>query len=195
MLKIYTRTGDQGSTALYAGPRVQKNHQRVEAYGTIDEANASLGLAAAACGNQHPRLRAILARLQQEMFDAGADLADPEAKPDGTGRRQPRITARHVEQLEADIDGLQSQLAPLRQFIMPGGGETAARLHFSRTVVRRAERRVITAAEQSSLNDEVIRYLNRLSDLLFVMARFANQTEGVADITWQPGGLSGEQEA
>lgn len=183
-MKIYTRTGDQGSTALFAGGRVEKDDLRVEAYGTVDEANAAIGLAVAAAG-RHPDLVAKLRRIQQELFDAGADLADPRALPDSTVR-PPMITARHVERLEQDIDETGAQLQPLRQFILPGGTELAARLHMARTIVRRAERRAVSAAAVHQLNPEIIRYLNRLSDLLFVLARLANQAEGAGDIPWEP---------
>lgn len=183
-MKIYTRKGDQGSTALFAGGRVAKDDLRVEAYGTVDEANAAIGLAAAA-GGEHPEMVAKLRRIQQELFDAGADLADPRAVP-GSTVRPPMITAQHVERLEQDIDETEAQLEPLRQFILPGGTELAARLHLARTVVRRAERRVVTAAAAHAVNPEVVRYLNRLSDLLFVLARLANQAGGTGDIPWRP---------
>lgn len=183
-MKIYTRTGDQGTTALFAGGRVEKDDLRVEAYGTVDEANAAIGLAVAAAGG-HQALAEKLRRIQQELFDAGADLADPRAVP-GSTERPPMITARHVERLEQEIDETEARLQPLRRFILPGGTELAARLHMARTIVRRAERRVVTAAAAHPLNPEIVRYLNRLSDLLFVLARLANQAEGTGDISWQP---------
>jgi len=183
-VKIYTRTGDQGTTALFAGGRVEKDDLRVEAYGTVDEANAAIGLAVAAAGG-HQALAEKLRRIQQELFDAGADLADPRAVP-GSTERPPMITARHVERLEQEIDETEARLQPLRRFILPGGTELAARLHMARTIVRRAERRVVTAAAAHPLNPEIVRYLNRLSDLLFVLARLANQAEGTGDISWQP---------
>lgn len=191
-LKIYTRTGDRGTTALFTGGRVGKDNPRVEAFGTVDEANACTGLAAAACVGALASLAVTLRRIQQELFDLGADLADPRAVP-GSTVRPPHITATHVERLEADIDQLTVAVPPLRQFILPGGCEAAARLHLARTVVRRAERRTITAAADTAINPETIRYLNRLSDLYFIMARAANHSAGVADVVWQAAPPGGER--
>ena len=179
-MKIYTRTGDGGDTGLLGGGRVPKHHPRVEAYGAVDELNAALGLAVAHLGDAEPA--DLLRRLQDECFQLGADLAAP-----GGGDRSgslPRIGDEHVSALERAIDHYDGQLPPLRQFILPGGAPAAAALHLARAIARRAERRVVALAAQETVNPAALRYLNRLSDLLFVLARWVNQRAGVADIPW-----------
>lgn len=189
-MKIYTRTGDEGSTGLFGGDRVSKAHPRIEAYGTVDETNSFLGLARAHLGGSDTLrdLDALLARLQGELFEAGADLATPS----GARAVVPRITARHVETLESEIDRYEERLPPLKHFILPGGTPAGAALHVARTVCRRAERLVVDAAGSEAINDQVGVYLNRLSDLLFVLARYANQEGGVAETPWHPRDSSGK---
>jgi len=179
-LKIYTRTGDDGTTGLFGGDRVAKSHPRIESYGTVDELNAVLGVALA--GDVPDQMRAVLTRAQNELFVLGADLATPSnARP-----YVPRITGAHVAALEADIDAFDADLPPLKHFILPGGSALAAHLHVARTVCRRAERLVVEAATQEPFNEHALVYLNRLSDLLFVAARWANHAHGVADVPWVP---------
>lgn len=177
-MRIYTRSGDDGTTVLIGGRRVSKGDLRVEAYGTVDEANAALGFARAAA--LPPVLDAILARAQVALFDVGAALANPEA--DATAR--PPVSDEHVRYLEQAIDDLQKSLPPLQTFVLPAGSETAARLHLARTVARRAERVVVRLASEASVPPDVVRYLNRLSDVLFVAARAANRAVGVPDVPW-----------
>jgi len=185
MMKLYTKSGDDGSTGLYSGQRVGKDCARVEAYGAIDELNSALGLAGAACA--HEEISTLLRGAQNLLIDMGADLAtltDPEAVTKGKEREAPRITADHVKGIEWQIDEIDGKLEPLRQFILPGGCELAARLHVARTVCRGAERRCVALARGEQVNTHVLVYLNRLSDLLFALARRANQLEGVADVVW-----------
>jgi cob(I)alamin adenosyltransferase len=185
--KIYTRTGDNGTTGLGSGARRLKCDLRVEAYGTVDEANACIGLARVHTAAGHPALDAMLARIQNDLFDLGADLSVPD-----TGEKpayEPlRIVASQVERLEKDIDALNKDIAPLRSFVLNGGTPAAAALHLARTVVRRAERLAVALAQdrQEHVNPEVLKYLNRVSDLLFVAARAANDN-GKADVLWVPG--------
>ena len=186
LTRIYTRTGDDGRTALVNGERRPKHDLRIQAYGTVDETNAVLGLARLHTGPD-ATLDAILARIQNDLFDLGADLATPiaDAKP---GREDLRIVDGQVERLEREIDELNAELAPLRSFILPGGSAAAAHLHHARTVCRRAERLTVQLAEKSgeSVGGPAIKYLNRLSDLLFVAARHAN-CGGRDDVLWTPG--------
>ncbi|MGR2738996.1 cob(I)yrinic acid a,c-diamide adenosyltransferase [Billgrantia sp. Q4P2] len=181
LTKIYTRTGDKGDTGLGDGSRVAKHDLRVEAFGTVDEANATLGLAQLhAEGEWHE----LLARLQNDLFDVGADLCTPEQE---SPEYPPlRVTAAQVEYLEQRIDAYNAELATLRSFILPGGTPLAAHLHLARTVSRRAERLVTALMAEQPVNPEVLRYLNRLSDLLFVLARRANGN-GESDVLWVPG--------
>lgn len=184
--RIYTRTGDDGTTALVSGQRRLKSDLRVEAYGTIDETNAAIGSARAALGVAFPELQNVLARIQNDLFDLGADLATPANTPRAAGAL--RIVQSQVERLEAEIDTLNEGLAPLTSFVLPGGSPGAAALHLARTIARRAERIMV---ELATTPDEVIdepamRYVNRLSDLLFVAARVANR-RGIDDILWTPG--------
>jgi cob(I)alamin adenosyltransferase len=182
--RIYTKTGDEGETALGNGGRVAKHATRVTAYGTVDETNATLGLARlhAAGGTD-----AALARAQNDLFDLGADLCFPETEADAAAAPpRLRITARQVARLEEEIDAMNARLAPLRSFVLPGGSALAAHLHLSRTVCRRAERHVVALATMETVNPEAVKYLNRLSDWLFVAARIAND-DGRADVLWVPG--------
>jgi cob(I)alamin adenosyltransferase len=189
--RIYTRTGDGGETGLFGGQRVQKDDVRVEAYGAVDELNAVIGVAAAHCAD--PALHSLLLSLQADLFQLGADLATPPEEKTQRGRVSiRRMDSTNVERLEAEIDRWESELTPLQTFILPGGHAAAAALHQARAVCRRAERRTVTlrrsasgAAEQSA-NDPALTYLNRLSDLLFVLSRAANRRHGVTDIPWTP---------
>ena len=184
--KIYTRTGDAGTTALGTGERIAKHALRVETYGTTDETNAVIGLARLHTEN-YPALDKILARIQNDIFDLGADLCFPD-NGEPLDFEPLRITNAQVTRLEQEIDQLNAALAPLNSFILPGGSALAAHLHLARTVSRRAER-LITAlneAEPGLVNPAAVKYLNRLSDLFFVAARAANQN-GQADVLWTPG--------
>ncbi len=178
--KVYTRTGDDGTTALGGGQRVDKDAVRIDAYGTVDELNSALGVAVA--GELDEQLAASLARIQNELFHLGSDLCileeDKESMP------VPRIETRHVEALEAEIDTLSEELPPLENFIIPGGSTGAAALHLARTICRRAERCVVTLGRAEAINEHALRYLNRLSDLLFVMARAQNARSGRDDVLW-----------
>lgn len=188
--KIYTRTGDKGTTALATGERVPKHSLRIESYGTVDETNSIIGVARLHTGGL-PKLDAMLARIQNELFDLGADLATPASDKD-LGYEPLRVIDPQVERLEAEIDELNADLSPLRSFILPAGTPAAAHLHHARTVCRRAERLVtaLNADPQEAVSDAALRYLNRLSDFLFVAARHANQGEdgtGPGDVLWVPG--------
>jgi|TARA_A100001037_G_scaffold245767_1_gene227282 cob(I)alamin adenosyltransferase len=187
LTKIYTRGGDQGETSLGDGSRVDKHDIRVEAYGTVDEANAVIGLVrveiVSAVADEQV-LDAVLSRIQNDLFDLGADLCTPE-----DGRRAEgalRIVTSQVDWLETEIDKINDRLAPLGSFILPGGSPVAAKLHLARTVVRRAERCVTKLARSEVVNREAVKYLNRLSDLLFVMSRATNN-DGTDDVLWVPG--------
>ena len=182
--RIYTRTGDAGETALGNGARVVKHSPRVTAYGTVDEMNATLGLARLYAEGETD---AALARIQNDLFDLGADLCRPDMEKDAEAGYAPlRVVPAQVERLEAEIDAMNAHLEPLRSFILPGGSVLAAHLHLCRTVARRAERLVVELAALEEVNEAAIRYLNRLSDWLFVAARMANDG-GKADVLWIPG--------
>lgn len=181
-MKIYTKTGDQGETGLFGGPRVRKDNPRIEAIGDVDELNAAIGVVR--CEPLDERLDRLLMAIQNELFDLGAQLASPGP----ASAAAPRVTAAHVGRLEQAIDQYEATLPPLRAFILPGGVRPAALLHAARAVCRRAERRVVCLAQQAQLADEVVIYLNRLSDLLFVLARTVNQTAGSGDVLWQSSG-------
>ena len=174
--KIYTRTGDKGVTGLGDGSRVDKDSLRVEAYGTVDELNSAVGLVLAA--DLPAEVRDCLTRIQHELFDLGGELCMP-----GTTL----IPDRYVDGLENALDGFNEDLPPLKDFILPGGSEAAARCHVARTVARRAERRVVSLAHNEAVNDATIRYLNRLSDLLFVIARVLARREGGSEVLWVHG--------
>ena len=185
--KIYTRTGDDGTTGLGNGQRRLKSDLRVEAYGTVDEANSCVGLARLHTATAHPEVDAILGRMQNDLFDLGADLATPDdGKP--LGYEPLRIVASQTERLESEIDGLNARLQPLKSFVLPGGSPAAATLHLARTVARRAERLMVALAQTAGehVNPEAVRYINRASDLLFVAARVVND-DGKADVLWVPG--------
>jgi len=182
LTKIYTRGGDKGKTSLGGGQRVAKHDRRVSAYGTVDEANAVLGMARLHCDGT---IDALLARIQNELFDLGADLATPEVE---APKYPPlRITPAQVARLEQDIDEINRDLGPLTSFVLPGGTAAAAYLHLARTVVRRAERDIAALTEAEAINPDALRYANRLSDLLFVLARHMNDG-GKGDVLWVPGG-------
>ena len=176
-MKIYTRTGDQGQTSLFGGARVAKNDARIEAYGTVDELSSHLGVCRA--GALPAETGAELERVQADLFEIGAHLASP-----GTSRFA-GVDAARIEALERAIDAMESELAPLTTFILPGGSLAAAQLHVARTVCRRAERCVVALGDDSAPTRSTIAYLNRLSDYLFVAARFANVRAGVADVPWK----------
>lgn len=179
--QIYTRTGDEGETGLGDGSRVSKSSRRIEAIGDVDEANAVIGLARLTAA---PDMDAQLATIQNDLFDLGADLCMPQAADE---KAPPlRIVPAQVGRLEKQIDAMNDLMAPLASFILPGGSEVAARLHFARTVVRRAERKLAALASESTVNPAALHYLNRLSDYLFVAARFAND-KGASDVLWVPG--------
>lgn len=184
LTKIYTRGGDKGETSLGDGARRAKDDIRVAAYGTVDEANAAIGVARLHLTGADAEM---LGRIQDDMFDLGADLCVPQDDgEDVTGGLALRITARQVERLEREIDAMNARLAPLESFVLPGGGAAAAHLHLARTVVRRAERLMVRLARAEAVNPEAIKYVNRLSDHLFVLARHAND-DGAADVLWRPG--------
>lgn len=182
--KIYTRTGDKGTTALGDGARVAKDSIRVASYGTVDEVNATLGLAQLHAAGE---VAEAIARIQNDLFDLGADLATPGMEKDAEAPYpRLRIIATQVERLEREIDVMNADMKPLRSFVLPGGSALASYLHLSRTVCRRAEREAVALARDESVNPEAVRYLNRLSDWLFVAARAANQG-GEGDVLWVPG--------
>jgi cob(I)alamin adenosyltransferase len=181
LTRIYTRGGDAGETSLGDGVRVAKHDLRVEAFGTVDEANAAIGLARLSAP---PEADAMLARIQNDLFDLGADLCTPE-----DGRRTAgalRVQASQVERLEYEIDALNAELRPLDSFVLPGGTPCAAHLHLARTITRRAERLVAALAARETVNGEALKYLNRLSDHLFVLSRHVNG-KGAGDVLWTPG--------
>ncbi|MFZ5836151.1 MAG: cob(I)yrinic acid a,c-diamide adenosyltransferase [Pseudomonadota bacterium] len=180
--KIYTRTGDKGDTGLGDGRRVRKYDLRVAAYGTVDEANAAIGLARLHTSGSTD---AALGRIQNDLFDLGADLCTPAAPGEQPGAAL-RITDSQVDRLEQEIDTLNARLSPLNSFILPGGSPAAAYLHLARTVSRRAERLMVELADSENVNPAALRYINRLSDFLFVIGRHANN-DGNTDVLWQPG--------
>ena len=183
LTKIYTRGGDSGETSLGDGSRVPKLDPRIAAYGTVDELNATLGLVLA--GACHDAIRTVLERVQNELFDLGADLSVPLEHDDRL-----RVTQGQVDRLEDDCDRFNAGLPELRSFVLPGGTEAAARLHLARTVCRRAEREALVAAGLSEVNPAALAYLNRLSDLLFILARAANAADGREEPLWRPGSSS-----
>lgn len=184
-MRIYTRTGDQGETGLYGGQRVLKCHPRIDACGSLDEANALLGVCAGLTSSAS--LRALLERLQTELFTVGADVATPVEADRVGGKRVPRVSEGMCAALEGLIDEWELATPPLQTFILPGGSPAAAHLHLARTVVRRAERALVDLTGKEALNPEVVVYVNRLSDLLFVLARAANHLDGVEETPWLPG--------
>ncbi len=188
-MKLYTRTGDDGKTGLFSGDRVGKDHPRIEAYGTVDELNACLGIACAAVPGDsdfHAALRDDLLMLQSRCFDLGADLATPEGAKNSD--KVGRFEDADVEMLESMIDRYVAQAPEIRCFVLPGGTETAAHLHLARTTCRRAERFMVHLGHGEPVTPQAIRWINRLSDLLFAMSRAANHAEGVEDVPWVPRG-------
>lgn len=185
--KIYTKTGDDGTTALGTGTRLAKYHPRIESYGTVDETNATVGVARQSTLADHVELDAMLARIQNDLFDLGADLCTPDSGED-LGYEPLRITQAQVERLETEIDQLNADLAPLRSFVLPGGSSAAAALHVCRTVSRRAERRMVELAgmDAEEVSAPALKYINRLSDFFFVASRHANEN-GAKDVLWKPG--------
>jgi len=185
--RIYTRTGDQGTTALGTGERRPKYDLRIEAYGTVDETNAALGLARLATATSDPKLDAMLGRVQNDLFDLGADLCTPETgeKPEWEPLR---IIQSQVDRLEKEIDDMNAELQPLKSFVLPGGSQAAAALHLARTISRRAERLIVELAAQPAevVGEPALKYINRLSDFLFVASRYANRLVG-GDVLWVPG--------
>ena len=181
-MKIYTKTGDQGETALFGGKRVPKDALRIEAYGSVDELNCVIGVIRSL--KPHKSIDTILEKIQHQLFELGADLATPIVHKSAYITR---IKKSHSSVLEKIIDKLETQLEPLKSFILPGGSVIASHLHLTRTVCRRAERNVVRLSRNENIGDEVIIYLNRLSDLLFVMARYANQLDGNEEIKWVSG--------
>jgi len=179
--KIYTRTGDQGETSLGSGTRVKKYSLRVKAYGTADEANAVIGIARLSAEEDADNM---LGRIQNDLFDVGADLCRPEDS--SKTKSSLRVSDAQVKRLESEIDTINARLEPLKSFVLPGGTPTSSYLHLARTIVRRCERLVIALAEDESINTHVIKYLNRLSDHLFVLARSKNNN-GINDVLWVPG--------
>jgi cob(I)alamin adenosyltransferase len=185
--RIYTRTGDAGTTALATGERRSKHDLRVSTYGTVDETNACLGLARLHCATENPHVDAMLGRIQNDLFDLGAELASPDTgKP--LAWEPLRIVQGQVERLEREIDELNAELAPLRSFVLPGGTATGTYLHLARTVCRRAERLMVElcGAEGEVVADPALKYVNRLSDFLFVASRYLN-ARGGGDVLWIPG--------
>jgi cob(I)alamin adenosyltransferase len=183
LTRIYTRGGDTGKTSLGDGTRVSKHALRVEAYGTVDEANAVIGLARLTTGGV--AADDLLARIQNDLFDLGADLCTP-PKPNEAEGQALRVTQGQVDRLEAEIDSLNAELAPLNSFILPGGSAASAHLHHARTVVRRAERLIAALGEEDAVTPAALAYVNRLSDHLFVLARALNRN-GLDDVLWVPG--------
>ncbi len=182
-MKIYTKTGDGGSTGLFGGARVAKDHVHVEAYGDVDELNSFVGMFRAHLDGVGVfiELDTLMAKVQRELFDLGAELATAEGK---SPANMPRVEETEIVHLEEAIDRFESLLSPLQTFVLPGGSSAAATAHLARTVCRRAERRVVSLAAETEVRGELLRYLNRLSDLLFVIARVANHQVGVADVPW-----------
>jgi len=191
--RIYTKTGDDGTTGLVRGSRRSKDDVRIEAYGTVDEANSCIGMARVYSEGM-PKVDTVLARVQNDLFDLGSDLATPGAQDEDPTRPSLRVTVAQTEWLEKQIDYCNESLEPLTSFVLPGGSALAANLHLARTVVRRAERLVVTLIEREpDTSAEALKYLNRLSDLLFVLGRVANGN-GKKDVLWAPGRYGHRQE-
>jgi cob(I)alamin adenosyltransferase len=181
--RIYTKTGDQGQTHLAGGQRVSKDSARIECYGTVDELNAFVGMAAISAGESVPELAPILRRVQHELFNLGSILA---TRPEDVHPKQARVTEAEVRQLEMEIDRMNADLAPLRSFVLPGGTRLNTELHACRTICRRAERLAVTLARDEAIPAETIQYLNRLSDAFFVWSRWVNHVLGVPEVLWEP---------
>jgi cob(I)alamin adenosyltransferase len=181
--RIYTKTGDQGQTHLAGGQRVSKDSARIECYGTVDELNAFIGMAAISAAESVPSLVPILRRVQHELFNLGSILA---TQPEDVRPNQARVTEIEIRQLENEIDRMNAALAPLRSFVLPGGTRLNAELHACRTICRRAERLTVALARVEAVPAEAIQYLNRLSDAFFVWSRWVNHVLGVAEVLWEP---------
>jgi cob(I)alamin adenosyltransferase len=181
-MKIYTRTGDKGTTGLIGGSRVNKSDPRIECFGEIDELNAAIGMIGPALLAEHEGLAEALGAVQNELFVLGSQVAAPHPMP--TARALPDLDETMINRLEMQIDAAEAELPPLKQFILPGGGEAAARLHLARTVCRRAERQLVRFSQDRPIPPLAVIYLNRLSDWLFVQARWANHRTGIADVPW-----------
>jgi len=182
-VKIYTRSGDEGDTGFFGGGRVPKSHVRVEAYGTVDELNAVLGVAVAAVEDEE--IRSKLGLVQQDLFALGSSLATPGAEDASARAATPPLPRTRIQEMEGWIDLSSGETPPLTNFILPGGGEGAAALHMARTMCRRAERATVRLAGEEATDPDVVRYLNRLSDLLFALARLENHRAGIPDVLWQ----------
>ena len=186
-MKLYTKTGDRGDTGLFGGERVRKDHERVRAYGAIDEANSAIGMAASASPALPSDISAELPGIMSDLFDVGAELATPSGGADALAKKLvTRVDAARIAELERFIDAVEAEVPPLQTFVLPAGTDGAARLHYARTVVRRAEREIVSLSSSANvtLRDDVIIYVNRLSDLLFAWARLANHRAGVGDVPW-----------
>ena len=185
--KIYTRTGDKGTTALGSGERVPKHSLRIEAYGTVDETNASIGMVRLHLGDADPKLDAMLLRIQNDLFDLGADLCVPD-RGQKLEYEPLRMVDAQVKRLEEEIDEMNAELKPLRSFVLPGGSPAAAALHMARTISRRAERLMVALASEPNepVGPAALKYINRLSDFLFVASRYVND-RGKSDVLWVPG--------
>jgi cob(I)alamin adenosyltransferase len=181
--RIYTKTGDQGQTHLAGGQRVSKDSVRIECYGTVDELNAFIGMAAVSAAESVPTLVPILRRIQHELFNLGSILA---TQPQDVHPKQARVTEAEIHQLEIEIDRMNEDLAPLRSFVLPGGTRLNTELHACRTICRRAERLAVTLAREEPIPPETVQYLNRLSDALFVWSRWVNHVLGVPEVLWEP---------
>jgi cob(I)alamin adenosyltransferase len=181
--RIYTRRGDRGDTSLVGGQRVPKDALRIECYGTVDELNAFIGVASISATGSLPVLASTLRRVQHELFNLGSILA---TLPEDVHAKQPRVTDVEIQQLETEMDAMNEHLPALRSFVLPGGSRLSADLHVCRTVCRRAERAAVTLAREESVPEEAVRYLNRLSDALFVWSRWANHQLGIAEVLWEP---------
>ncbi|HSP87771.1 MAG TPA: cob(I)yrinic acid a,c-diamide adenosyltransferase [Ignavibacteriaceae bacterium] len=182
-MKIYTKGGDKGETGLFGGERVSKDSLRIEAYGTVDELNSFIGLTVIEI--KDPEVKALLNKIQDTLFTLGSDLATPENQKNKT-YTIPRINKSHAEEIEKEIDKFDSKLEELRNFILPGGCKSSALLHICRTICRRAERRVVSLNNGVNVNPDIIIFLNRLSDLFFILARYENKISGMEDVKWQP---------
>ena len=185
-MKIYTKTGDDGTTGMIGGARIRKSDARIDCYGTVDELNAAVGMAVVAAQALDREVAAVLRAVQDDLFIAGSHLATPEDSPHR--HSLPPLDDAIVSRLEMQIDLAVAKLPPLRNFILPGGSELAARLHFARTVCRRAERLLVSFSMERPISGVLVTYFNRLSDWLFVQARWANQIAGVEDVLWRAGG-------
>jgi cob(I)alamin adenosyltransferase len=181
--RIYTKTGDQGQTHLAGGQRVSKDSPRLECYGTVDELNAFVGMAAVSASESVPALVPILRRVQHELFNLGSILA---TKPEDVHPKQARVTEAEVRQLEIEIDNMNQELTPLRSFVLPGGTRLNTELHACRTICRRAERLAVSLSREEPIPPQTIQYLNRLSDAFFIWSRWVNHVLGVPEILWEP---------